>query len=170
MSAVAIWLAPGAPTPVSDYEVGTCPECVTLDPARPGLAVRAALRYLGKPEDPLAAAAFAEAGVDVTAILYDRGDPLGSRGSRGPQRKPFGHIDAEGKAALRVGYAALLRARVEAAAESSEPRPPEARWPQGCLACGASRSLNWHGPLPVERMGAGPEMTVGGLRRLQPRP
>lgn len=54
--------------------VGACPRCATLDPDSPELAVRA-LRVLGEAEDdPLAADAFADAGVDLLAVPPDRPD------------------------------------------------------------------------------------------------
>ncbi|GAA1920253.1 hypothetical protein [Nocardioides marmoribigeumensis] len=129
------------------YEVGTCDDCAALDPARPGLAVRAALRVLGKEEadDVLAAKAFEEAGVDVTEVLYDRGDDRGGRGARGPQRKAFAHVGADGLAALRLGYAKVLDMRVHAATRDRAvpPTAPPEGHPPACVACGVARSAGW---------------------------
>lgn len=155
--------APGGrlPTPMNDYDVGTCSQCVTLDPDRPGLAVRAALRVLGLPEeDPLAADAFAEAGVDVAEVLYDRPDSPGTRG-RTPQRKAFAHVDREGRAALRVGAAALLAKRVEKAADENGPTPPPEGGPPACLACGLATSAAWYGPVLTGSLTPGPGYVSG---------
>lgn len=156
----------GIPTPAWDYAVGTCPECVTLRPDHPGAAVRAALRALGKDEgdDELAAKAFDEAGVDVTAVLYDSGDPAGGRGARGPQSRAWGHLDKDTRAALRKGYARLLDFRVHAAADHDRPVPhhdPPDGAPPACLACGVGKSEQWHGPVRTKALTRGPEFVEG---------
>jgi hypothetical protein len=148
------------------YEIGTCVECVTLDPLRPGLAVRAALRVLGKPNenDDLASRAFEAAGVDVTAVLYDRGEPTGGPGQRGPQRKAFAHVGNEGREALRKGYARLLDFRVHAASDHDRPVPPTAppHGPGGCLLCGVGKAAAWR-PVLTSALTRGPEMIDGHL-------
>ncbi|GAB3434775.1 hypothetical protein GCM10027517_03200 [Phycicoccus ginsengisoli] len=157
----------GRPTPQRDYLVTTCPACLTLDPDRPGLAVRAALRVLGKPEDdPLAAEAFELAGVDVTAVLFDFNDPVRGR-RREPQRKPFGHVDRAGRKALRWGHTRLVALRLErereAAAGPDVPTPPPDGAPPACLACGLGLSLRWYGPLTTNALTRGPGMVTGYL-------
>lgn len=157
----------GLPTLTNDYDVGTCEDCATLRPDEPGLAVRAALRVLGKDEaDPLAAEAFMEAGVDVAPVLYeDTGLPLGGRGRGGPQRKAFAHVDREGRAALRAGYAALLAARVERADDAltpaATPTPPPEGAPRACLACGQGKAVDWWGPLLTHGLVRGPSPVEG---------
>lgn len=156
----------GLATPASDYDVSTCPDCLTLDPEEPGVAVRAALRVLGKDEGEwrLAADAFEDAGIDVSRVLYDRCDPMGGRGSRGPQRKPFAHVDKEGKTALRAGYARLLDMRVHAASGHDRPVPPTAppSGPSGCLLCGVGTSVSWR-PVLTSALTRGPQMVDGHL-------
>lgn len=92
------------PTSTPGYGVGVCVDCATLDPERPGFAVRAALRVLGKAEDDdtLAADAFAEAGVDVLSVLYDRPDDPRRPPLRAPQPEPFAHVAPETRAALQA--------------------------------------------------------------------
>lgn len=157
--------ATGRPSPHLDYDVGTCADCRTLRPEEPGSAVRAALRVLGKDEDdPLAAEAFAEAGVDATAVFYDLGAGPPGRGASGPQRKAFGHVGRQGKAALRRGYARLLDLRVHAASDHDRPVPPAGPpdgYPPACVACGVAESAEWHGPLRTYALTRGPDLVTG---------
>lgn len=124
--------------PKAEYAAGVCGDCVSLRPDEPGVAVRAALRVLGKAEDePLAAQAFLDAGVDVGPVLYARSTP---------QRKAWAHVDREGRAALRAGYARLLDAKVHASVGEDRPVPPHAPpdgYPAACASCGVSRSAQW---------------------------
>ncbi|MGN6253358.1 MAG: hypothetical protein ACTHNS_16260 [Marmoricola sp.] len=145
------WLPDTTPTGRAsgrEYEVGVCDDCAGLRPEEPGSAVRAALRLLGKAEGEwrLAAEAFEDAGVDVSVLLYD------SRVRPEPQRKPWGHVAREDRAALRAGYARLLDLRVHAAADHDRPVPPTAppgdTPHRGCLACGLDRQAEpWRGPV-----------------------
>ncbi|WP_281966304.1 hypothetical protein [Serinicoccus marinus] len=89
-------------TSAPDYRVGACAACATLDPGRPGLAVRAALRVLGEPEDdPGAAEAFAGAGIDVLDVLHARAH---QPRRAAPQASPFAHVDDALRAWLREAY------------------------------------------------------------------
>jgi hypothetical protein len=154
----------GRPTPANTYDVGTCDDCFTLDPDVPGVAVRAALRVLGKEQadTALAAQAFEEAGVDVSTVLYDRGNPLGDRGRRGPQRKAWKHVD---KAALRTGYTRFLDLRVAAASRLDDRPMPATAPPSGpaaCLLCGIGQSTHWQSVL-TSALTRGPQMVDGHL-------
>lgn len=156
----------GRPTPASDYDVGTCADCLALRPEEPGVAVRAALRVLGREGDDwrLAAEAFEDAGVDATMALYDRGGPQADRGVRGPQARPFHHVDGDAMAALRSGYARLLDFRVHAASGRDRPVPPHAPpegAPRACLACGLGLSAQWHGPVRTKALTRGPDFVEG---------
>lgn len=144
------------------YDVGTCPACADLDPDRPGLAVRAALRVLGKEgeDDVLAARAFEDAGVEVTEVLYE----TGGRAKGGPQRRAFAHVGRDGRGALKVGYARLLDLRVHAAAGGDRPVPPTAppSGPPGCLLCGVGASASWR-PVRTKALTRGPDFVDGHL-------
>lgn len=144
--------------PTFTTEVGTCPSCASLRPDEPGSAVRAALRLINKPEDDwrLAAGAFEEAGVDVSALLY------------GPRRldkgKAWAHVSRDLKADLRRAYVGVLDRRVFAAVDHDRPMPahaPDPEFPQACLGCGVGRSVDWHGPLTTTALTRGPDMITG---------
>jgi hypothetical protein len=160
---VAAWkeLTPqGTPTG-GFYGAGICDECATLNFDEPGAAVRAALRLLGKDEADweVAAEAFRDAGVDVTAVFYGR--------RHEPQRKPWGHVPREAKAALRAGYVRVLDAKVHAASSDHDrpvpPTSPPDDMPQGCLVCGIGKSTQWNGPLTTFGLAPGSEPVTGCL-------
>lgn len=142
------------------YEVGTCAQCLTLDFDRPGAAVRATLRILGKREtdDTLAANVFLEAGLDVAHLLYE-GDHRPH-----PQRKPWGHVRQEHKDALRAAYVDVLDARIHAATDHDRPVPATAppSGPGGCLACGVGTSTGWR-PVSTRVFTRGPDCLDGHL-------
>lgn len=134
------------------YRLGTCEDCATLwtaDDEGVGVAVRAALRVLGKPEDdPRAAAAFEEAGVDVGPVMFSywADQPRGGEVQPEPGRKPWAHVRRDGRAALRRGYAHLLAGRV--APEEAEPAPGPTPPPgdlalRGCAFCGVATAAEW---------------------------
>lgn len=139
----------------AEYEVTTCEDCLSLNPDAPGLAVRAALRLLGvKPpagDEGRVAELFEDAGVNLVAVLYDSGG--NPRGAVGPQRKAWDHVDREGKALLRKGWAAVLQARVAEEVGPLRPVPPPEGMPQACVACGLATSVDWY------------EVTTGALTR-----
>ena len=148
--------------PVGSYLLGLCDPCLTLDPeSRFGVGVRAALRVIGRPEDdPDAGQAFMDAGIDVSHVLYQRVAAEPGADVK-PGRKPWAHVPKALKADLKTAYAAMLRKRVTATVEPPTPQPPDAEYPQGCLACGIGRSLTWHGPLTTYGLTRGPEMVTG---------
>jgi hypothetical protein len=147
--------------PMPPYDVGVCDGCADLGLDEPGSAVRAALRVIHKPEKdwPLAAEAFAEAGVDVAPALYERATP---------QRRPWGHVPREVRDALKAAYLRVLDAKVfAAAATEGRPVPPagppdDAEYP-GCLYCGLGRQAEpWRGPVTTTALRK-PGMVTGYL-------
>jgi hypothetical protein len=144
-----------------DITVGTCQDCQTLDTVTPGMAVRACLRVIKKPESEYLRFATVLEGleIDATAVLYEiTGHPR-----RGPQSKAFAHVPKAVRDTLKHAYAETLQARVLASLPQPEPtpEPPPADAPQGCLACGVATAVQWHGPLHTFGLTRGPERVDG---------
>ncbi|WP_343899135.1 hypothetical protein, partial [Nocardioides aquaticus] len=93
--------APAAGRARLDLDAAVCAACMTLDPARPGAALRAAARLLGADEDdPHLREALLDEDGALDGLLYgDPGDPLSS-GYRAPQRAPWGHVSRQTRADL----------------------------------------------------------------------
>jgi hypothetical protein len=151
----------GQRDPASDFTIGTCSECLTLDTVAPGSAVRACLRLLGKDgaDWPMFATALQDMEIDAAAVMFEAtGHPR-----RGPQAKAFAHVPKEVRAELRRAWAKVLEAKVAATLPAPEPEPegPPADAPQGCLACGVATAVEWHGPLHTFGLTRGPERVDG---------
>ncbi len=145
----------------SDYSVGTCATCQTLDTITPGAAVRACLRLLGKDEAvwPAFSKVLEDREIDAAAVLFEvTGNPR-----RGAQRTAFHHVPREVKAELRRGWAAVLEARVDASLPPLAPTPtgPPEGSPPACLSCGAATAVEWHGPLHTFGLMRGPDPVEG---------
>ncbi|GAA1962881.1 hypothetical protein GCM10009798_23360 [Nocardioides panacihumi] len=140
------------------FEVGVCDDCVSLRPDESGVAVRAALRVLGRSEDRWDAAApfFNDAlGEALSKVLY------ASQNLADPQAKAWAHVDRGLRRDLRRAYAGVLKAR---AFEVRRPVLPEAatfRPPvgyRGCGFCGVGESRDWHGPSWTKTLTQGPDL------------
>jgi hypothetical protein len=141
-----------------------CADCATLDPERPGAALRAAARVLGVPEeDPyLHEALKAEAGALDGLLFADPGDPLRS-GRRSPQREPWAHVPERTMDALRRAQARGLELWVladRAQIAPAEAGPPSG--PPGCLLCGVGTSAWWRHVLTAA-LTSGPGHVEGHL-------
>lgn len=134
----------GSWDPSRDITVGVCPVCTTLDSATIGLAVRACLRLIKKPESDWSAfgAILTDMEIDPAAVLFEV-----SGGGRGPQRRRFAHVPREVKNQLRRAYARVLADRVAATLPQPEPEPEGPPSGSACLCCGKSKDLVWGGPL-----------------------
>lgn len=145
-----------APGPTAEYPhvvprwgprtLATCEACRSLDLDRPGGGVRAALRLLGRDEADhvLAAAVFAEAGADVTHVLFQNGLGGGGLADELPNARPWAHVDRDTLDALRSAYPRVLAERVRRAADTAGRVGPTGP-PSGaaCMACGVARSAGW---------------------------
>jgi len=155
----------GRPTPHLDYDVGTCDACLTLRPDETiGLALRAAARVLGVPEDDEHfREALEEEDDDVfDGLLYDtRSDPFGRR-ARTPQRKAWKHVSSETRARLKQARVRSLDAKVHAATGPARPVPETAPpgGPPACLACGVGKSVEWFS-VTTGALTKGPDIITG---------
>jgi hypothetical protein len=104
------------------------------------VAVRAALRLLGKEKDygPLAVEAFNESGFDVAQVLYEQ------TGQAEPQEQAWGHVGKDALQGLRAAYSRYLDYRVHASSHipAIGPTPPPDQH-GACLLCGVDRAGAW---------------------------
>jgi hypothetical protein len=106
---------------------GFCDDCATLDPARPGVLLRAAARVLGAPEgDRFLADELADEDGVLEGLAYV--NPRAFYGPRGPrpQGTPWQHVSDGDRAELRRARARSLAARLRAAGELGQ-HPPRIR-------------------------------------------
>lgn len=140
------------PMPPAKYRRSTCPECASLDFARPGAAVRACLRLIEKPEtEDLAAfyaGALADEGVDATDAFFAGGQP---------NRKPWMHVSRDFRQELKRCFAIALMRRVEANTPFEPGPPPLDRGHEAaaCLYCGRAEDVAWHGFATLATPGGG---------------
>jgi hypothetical protein len=149
----------GQRDPASDFTVGTCSECLTLDTVAPGSAVRACLQLLGKDgaDWPMFATMLQDMEIDAAAVMFEAtGHPR-----RGPQSKAFAHVPKEVRAELRRAWAGVLEAKVAATLPQPEPTPEPPPTGLACLACGVATAVQWHGPLHTFGLTRGPERVDG---------
>ena len=149
-----------------DLAPRVCADCATLDPDRPGAALRAAARVLGEGEgDPFFEEALrSEPGALDGLLYYDPADPLRS-GRRPPQPRPWAHVPAATLDALRRAKARGLE--LAAAADLTRSAPAESgppSGPPGCLLCGVSASVSWR-RVVASVLAAGPGLVEGHLCR-----
>lgn len=147
-----------------DLEPPVCVDCATLDPDRPGAALRAAARVLGAAEeDSFLHEALKTEDCAFDGLMYvDPGDPLRARG-RPPQREPWLHVPSATRAALRRAQARGLEAWERA--DRARPAPAEVGPPSGppaCLLCGVGASTSWRRVL-TSALTPGPEHVEGHL-------
>lgn len=146
-----------------DLDTIVCGECATLEPDRPGGALRAAARVLGAAEeDPYLHDALREDNGALDGLLYaDPGDPLRLR-ARTPQHEPWQHVPRETRAALAraLERSLELRSRAKHDDAAGDTAPPSG--PAGCLLCGVGRSLSWRRVL-TSALTRGPGMIEGHL-------
>lgn len=150
----------GAPAARMDTEVPRCAECASLEPDRPGAALRAAGRVLGVDEqDPHLHAALSEDEAAFDGLLYaDPHDPL--RGRRAPQTEPWAHVPSATRAALARALARSHELRGAKPAPDGPSRPPSG--PPGCLLCGDGLAAKWR-RVVTSALTPGPGLVEGHL-------
>lgn len=127
-----------------DVVARACGDCVTLRPAEPGAALRAAARVLGADEgDPHLREALAEDEGCLDGLMYaDPADPLRSVG-RAPQAEAWAHVPPATRDALRSARARGLELRVRSGRDRPPAEGPPPHGPAGCLVCGLASSASW---------------------------
>jgi hypothetical protein len=142
-------IGPKGPVMPGRFRRSTCADCATLDFTRPGAAVRAALRLLGRPEtdDTLFAEVMADNDFDATVLLFPGGEP---------NRRPFQHAH-DLRRDLKVLYAKALLLKVERATPPVPLPPPLDRGTEApaCLVCGRAEDTAWHGFVALPTPGNG---------------
>lgn len=137
----------GVVTHAGRFQRSTCDACSSLDFTRSGVAVRACLRLLGRPEtdDALFAEVLADEGVDPVEAMFSAGNPNSS---------PWRHVPGAFRRDLKRAYTKALLVKVERSAPPVPVPPPLDRGTEAdrCLACGRAEDVGWHGfaalPLP----------------------
>jgi hypothetical protein len=131
------------------FQRSTCPDCASLDFNRPGVAVRACLRLIGRPEtdDALFAAVLLDEGFDAAEVLFPGGPP---------SHRPWSHAH-DFRRDLRRLYAKALIRKVERATPREPVPPPLKRGDEAdrCLICGRAEDLDWHGFVSLPLRGNG---------------
>lgn len=131
------------------FQRSTCPDCASLDFNRPGVAVRACLRLIGRPEtdDALFAAVLLDEGFDATEVMFPGGPP---------SHRPWSHAH-DFRRDLRRLYAKALIRKVERTTPREPVPPPLRRGDEAdrCLICGRAEDLDWHGFTTLHTRGGG---------------
>lgn len=146
-------IGPKGPMPPAKFRRSTCDDCATLNFSRPGMAVRACLRLIGRPEadDSLFAGVLADEGYDANVVMYQGGQP---------SHRPWSHVTSETRKDLRALYAKALLVKVERATPVvplPPLPPPQERGTEAdrCLACGRAEDTDWRGYATLPTRGGG---------------